>query len=354
MTSITLHALQAVPASLVNRDEVGATKTISYGGTTRVRVSSQSWKRAMRTDARRRNTDLPWGTRTARLPQMTAERLPGERADEAVWKTGRILEQLGFKIGKDGRTAVLMFVNDNTPETLARVVNQYWDQISDTTVPDQAVAAARQAIDPGKAVDIALFGRFLAEIPDGRVDAAAHVAHAFSVDPARIMPDFFTAVDDQTPGDEPGVANLGDVDLSAPILYRTAAVDTGLLAHNLAGDQTLTRKALQVFVDTFTESFPSAKAGSTAAATLPSFVLGVAGQRETSLADAFAQAIDDPDVMGAATRRLLAWASMVASFGGEQKMVAMPITADLDLFGGVTVRSDVPSLVDCLVDGLLP
>ena len=45
---IDLHVIQTLPPSCVNRDDTGSPKTAIYGGVTRARVSSQSWKRAMR------------------------------------------------------------------------------------------------------------------------------------------------------------------------------------------------------------------------------------------------------------------------------------------------------------------
>lgn len=45
---LDVHVLQTVPPSCVNRDDTGSPKTAIYGGTTRARVSSQAWKRAMR------------------------------------------------------------------------------------------------------------------------------------------------------------------------------------------------------------------------------------------------------------------------------------------------------------------
>ena len=45
---VDFHVLQTVPPSCVNRDDTGSPKTAVYGGTLRSRVSSQSWKRAMR------------------------------------------------------------------------------------------------------------------------------------------------------------------------------------------------------------------------------------------------------------------------------------------------------------------
>lgn len=45
---LDIHAIQTLPPSNINRDDTGSPKTAIYGGVRRARVSSQSWKRAMR------------------------------------------------------------------------------------------------------------------------------------------------------------------------------------------------------------------------------------------------------------------------------------------------------------------
>ena len=45
---LDIHAIQTLPPSNMNRDDTGSPKTAQYGGVRRSRVSSQSWKKAMR------------------------------------------------------------------------------------------------------------------------------------------------------------------------------------------------------------------------------------------------------------------------------------------------------------------
>ena len=45
---LDIHVIQSLPPSNVNRDDTGSPKTAVYGGVRRARVSSQSWKRAIR------------------------------------------------------------------------------------------------------------------------------------------------------------------------------------------------------------------------------------------------------------------------------------------------------------------
>ena len=50
---VDIHVLQTVPSSNINRDDTGAPKTAVYGGTTRSRVSSQSWKKRLEKDLKK-------------------------------------------------------------------------------------------------------------------------------------------------------------------------------------------------------------------------------------------------------------------------------------------------------------
>ena len=62
-----------------------------------------------------------------------------------------------------------------------------------------------KAMNGGKAADLALFGRMLAELPGRNINAACSVAHALSTHAVAREFDFFTAVDDLHRG-EPGGA----------------------------------------------------------------------------------------------------------------------------------------------------
>ena len=73
---IDFHVLQTVPPSCVNRDDTGSPKTAVYGGTTRARVSSQAWKRAIRKMfAEELVEEQNLGKRTKRVTQMVKEEI---------------------------------------------------------------------------------------------------------------------------------------------------------------------------------------------------------------------------------------------------------------------------------------
>ena len=48
MKHLELHILQSFPVACLNRDDLNSPKTAIFGGVQRARVSSQSWKRAIR------------------------------------------------------------------------------------------------------------------------------------------------------------------------------------------------------------------------------------------------------------------------------------------------------------------
>lgn len=48
MRHLELHIIQSVPVACLNRDDLNSPKTAVFGGVQRARVSSQSWKRAIR------------------------------------------------------------------------------------------------------------------------------------------------------------------------------------------------------------------------------------------------------------------------------------------------------------------
>ncbi|MER8029587.1 type I-E CRISPR-associated protein Cas7/Cse4/CasC [Streptomyces bauhiniae] len=187
------------------------------------------------------------------------------------------------------------------------------------------------ALAPRDAVDIALYGRFLAEIPDSpNVDGAVQTGHAFTVHEAEQIEDFYAAADDAKldrkrdalsfldAADDAGAGMTGYQSLISGTFYRHAVLDRAQLRVNLrvAGmdereAEIAASEAEQEFVNSFIEAFPEAKKNSTASTgSLPALVLAFEGERPYNYASAFQRAVDEgPGGEGpagpAAVRRLL-------------------------------------------------
>lgn len=133
--------------------------------------------------------------------------------------------------------------------------------------------ALRQVLDGGKAVDLALFGRMLADMPEKNQNAACQVAHAISTHAVEREFDFYTAVDDLKPEDTAGADMMGTVEFNSACYYRYAVVDWAKLVENLQGDIDLAAKGLRTFLQGFVMAEPTGKQNSFAAHNPPEFVV---------------------------------------------------------------------------------
>ncbi|MFI1176670.1 type I-E CRISPR-associated protein Cas7/Cse4/CasC [Streptomyces melanogenes] len=298
---LDVHALQTVPPSNLNRDDTGAPKSAIYGGVSRARVSSQAWKRA----TRRSFTDLldpsELGVRTKRVAELLAERItartPSLDAAQALeiaaetlqTATGSKIEPPKRKVDaakKNGtpqpapESSYLMFLSAHQLDGLADLAAEGAQDIKAFLKDKENKAQAKRIADTRHSVDIALFGRMVADSSDINVDAAAQVAHALSVHQVMPESDYFTAVDDRNTDAEPGAGMIGTIDFNSATLYRYAAVDVDLLERNLGkgldADEpaaTPVRRAVEAFVNGFVASLPTGKINTFGNHTLPDAVI---------------------------------------------------------------------------------
>lgn len=273
---VDIHVLQTVPPSCVNRDDTGSPKTAVYGGVTRARVSSQSWKHAMRMMFKDIFTDEQVGVRTKKIVDLIIEKLDklgyeGNKEKEAL----KALENAGIKVKKDNQVDALFFMSPKQAEALAKLVVE--------NVSDKAEYKA--ALKEFPSIDIALFGRMVASDPSINYDASAQVAHSISTHEVNNEYDYFTAVDDISNEDNAGAGHLGTVEFNSSTLYRYATVNVRELVKSLGTD---TPKAVEGFVKAFLLSMPTGKQNTFANRTVPDFAyITVREDQPVNLAGAF-------------------------------------------------------------------
>lgn len=271
---IQIHAIHSVPPSCINRDDVGAVKSAVYGGVRRHRVSSQAWKRAMRTYANAAGLSET-ATRTLHLVDMIADKVSNNfDRDEAVEVAAKVVNTAGFKTkktkGSEGNryvTESLTFISPGEVEVLADLtahVLEGNDMPGKKEIKDELAEA-------GVTPDVALFGRMVASDKGNNIDACAQVAHALSTHEAHAEVDFYTAVDDLTTDSEGGSGFLGTQEMVSSTLLRYASIDVDRLRDTLGADAAET--ALAAFVEAFVKALPTGKANSFANTTLPDYVL---------------------------------------------------------------------------------
>ncbi|MBN1151252.1 type I-E CRISPR-associated protein Cas7/Cse4/CasC [candidate division WOR-3 bacterium] len=279
---IEFHILQSFPITCLNRDDVGAPKTAVVGGTQRARVSSQCWKRQVRLALH--EMGLPQGTRTKLIANLIAAGCKEQRAtEEQAEKCGQKIERIFIKKpetkGKNKKavaeeetepeasleqTDTLLFLS---PTEVRKIVNAFKDKGFD---PDKIITqkdAKKQAKELadliGKTkldyetdgIDIALFGRMVAQAATMNVEAASSFAHAISTHRVSNEVEFFTALDDNK--EEQGSAHMGSLEFNSATYYRYVSLDLGQLWTNLAGSNMI--KAVEAFTKALFIAIPAAR-----------------------------------------------------------------------------------------------
>jgi CRISPR system Cascade subunit CasC len=294
---IDVHALQTVPYANLNRDDLGSPKTLLYGGAERTRVSSQSWKRAVRHEIEHR-LGQP-AVRTRRIVQAVAGRLTAQGWDDDLALAGATQVVLsaggkeGFKVEDDKvTTSVTFYLPAAGLDELAAIVAEHRDAVAaEAGKKKQAPVLPKDRVEAvlrSRNATIQLMGRMLAELPGAEVDGAVQFAHAFTTHATVVETDFFTAVDDIEKLGDAGSAHMNAGQFSAGTFYRYANIGLATLAGNLEDDTATARELTAEFLRAFVTTVPSGKQNATAAMTIPDLVyLAVRADRPISLAPAF-------------------------------------------------------------------
>ncbi|MEW1725057.1 type I-E CRISPR-associated protein Cas7/Cse4/CasC [Streptomyces sp. NPDC093109] len=329
---LDVHALQTVPPSNLNRDDTGAPKSAVYGGVPRARVSSQAWKRATRTYFGNEQILDPseLGVRTKKVAEVLAARITGldpalqgaealriaaeviqgatgskmevpkrkadaAKSDAAKSNAAKSITAKSITANSDAaksdtaadgtdepapESKYLMFLSARQLDGLAALAVEGATDIKTFLKDKENKARAREIADTRHSVDIALFGRMVADSADFNVDAAVQVAHAISVHRVDNESDYYTAVDDENTDAETGAGMIGTIDFNSATLYRYAALSVHQLAKNLGEGlreneprTAPVQRAVEAFVRSFLESLPTGKINTFGHHTLPDAVV---------------------------------------------------------------------------------
>lgn len=295
---VQLHLLTTYGPSNLNRDDTGRPKSVSFGGVPRLRVSSQSLKRAWReSEVFAEKLGGYLADRTQRLGMHIRKHLleGGMDAEQSLAVARKIAEVFG-KLKPEPKADSEQDTQATFIEQLAFVSPAERDKAF--ALADRALAG--EAIDPkpddilsrvDEAADIAMFGRMLADSPKFNREAAVQVAHAITTHRAIAEDDYYTAVDDLKSRDEPedsGAGFVGVQEYGAGVFYLYVCVNLDLLAQNLDGSIALRDSSLAALVEAAATVSPRGKQSSFASRAHASYVLAERGAMQPrSLAAAF-------------------------------------------------------------------
>ena len=320
---LQIHTLHSYPAALLNRDASGLAKRMPFGGATRTRVSSQCLKRHWRVaedDFALANID---GAADAIRSRNVVDRsiiqplrAGGDLSDEVIdavrdafnvevygsggaSESGRQPLLLGLPeveyLQKKARAICAEHAEDD--KAAGEAAKLLFQPARRNEERDNFAAFRQQATLPGGLIG-ALFGRMVTSDPGANIEAAVHVAHAFTVHREESESDYFSVVDDlQRDDEDAGAAHIGDVELTAGLFYSYVVVDIPGLVSNLKGceagdwqseDRELAAKVVEHLIHLIATVSPGAKLGSTAPYAYADLMLVEAGSRQPrSLANAF-------------------------------------------------------------------
>ena len=312
-TFIQLHLLTAYAPSNLNRDDLGRPKTAKMGNTDRLRISSQSLKRAWRTSdffyqslsdhigARSRRFARDWVYKPM-IDNGISEKIAKESAIKIAGQFGKLKNE---KSPKDPLTNLeieqLVHISNYEQQAIKQLVDLLISEKREPT--DNEVKLLRKE---NSSIDIALFGRMLADSPAFNIEAACQVSHALGVSTVTIENDFFTAVDDLNNYDvDAGSAHLGSRGFASALFYTYVCISRDLLLENLNGDEVLVEKTLKALTESAAKVAPTGMQNSFASRAYTSYLLIEKGsQQPRSLAVAYFNPIRSQDLVNDAITRL--------------------------------------------------
>lgn len=357
---LELHVLQNIAPANLNRDDTGSPKDAIFGGVRRARVSSQAWKRAMRTAFQQQHplTDDKLAVRTKRVIGELTRSLADQGHDPAEAEAVALAMLGGIELSAAPNpnrpddptyyTQYLLYLGRDEIAKLATLAHDRWDDLakiaapvdsgkgrkkaSKVAIPKDIQEATLKALDGSRAADLALFGRMLADLPERNIDGAAQVAHAISTHAVQFEYDYYTAVDDLNPADETGAGMIGTIEFNSATFYRYTNLDVSELAKNLGGDQELVTEAVRAYAQAFVTAIPTGKQNSFAAQNPPSAALAVLREHSRwSLANAFVQPIglsDPRGLMQASIEEMIGYLDRLTGMYGDKGIVATPLLVD--------------------------
>jgi CRISPR system Cascade subunit CasC len=311
---LQIHSLHSYAAALLNRDDSGLAKRLTYGGVSRTRISSQCLKRHWRM-AREVDGDGKVIRNDPHALQHLAGYVDSSRSRDLVDKKvitplkGHFAEDIvaalepefqklvyGDKADKGKKSRQTLLLGKPELDWLAREAQRLAAEASDAAAAKKSVAdwakgktykaMSENVALPGGLI-AALFGRMVTSDPAANIDAPVHVAHAFTVHGEESESDYFTAVDDLNE-DDSGADTIQETELTSGLFYGYVVIDLPALVANCGGDKDLAGRVVHHLVHLIAEVSPGAKLGSTAPYGRAGFMLLEAGDRQPrSLAESY-------------------------------------------------------------------
>lgn len=381
-TKVQIHFLASYPGTLLNRDQHGQAKRLTFGNTVRLRVSSQCLKRHWRTyDGSNSLHSIPDATHAVRSRETVDRLVIGPlRASDNYEADVLDALQLAFNTriygasgaDRDQRQPLLLglpevkYFADNAKS----VADQYPDNVDDAVDAAEAffnnhsanVKALVDAVKLPEGLVTALFGRFVTSDTLASIDGAIHVAHAVSVHQQETEMDYFSVVDDlHRRGDGAGAAHIGETEVTSGLYYGYVVVDVPGLVSNTeaclpvdwkAADRALTATVVNKLVHTIATVSPGAKLGSTAPYAYADFIMVETGEHQPrTLLNAFRKPVNSAQTEDAVAALSTYMDQIDANYGRNEARAYLSNVGDFPIPGAT--RMDLQELASWTSQAIL-
>ncbi|ADJ28316.1 type I-E CRISPR-associated protein Cas7/Cse4/CasC [Nitrosococcus watsonii] len=359
---INFHVLISHSPSCLNRDDMNMQKSAVFGGVRRVRISSQSLKRAIRhSDYYREYLGKP-SVRTRELGRFTKKcvhELEDRYSQDLVIKA---IQWLSDKEGIADDTeadAVAPWVVAEVAKYCEAIKMGETEEGFDNKKLAKKIAkeSAEFRAATSQGLDIALSGRMTTSGIMTPVDGALAVAHAMTTHAVDSDIDWFTAVDDLVAdAGEIGAGHLNTQEFSSGVFYRYASLNIQQLQENLGG--TPRERALEIakhLAHLLATVVPSAKQQSFAAHNLADCVLVSFADIPVSLANAFEAPVQKGKAGGfkepSVDKLLQYWQQMHRGYGLDEQAALFTLASPGTLPEKMAYHDTLAGLADWVRHG---
>lgn len=235
------------------------------------------------------------------LPHLLEAGVTGDEARKIVERVAAIFGKLDGK-SAELHNSTLAFVS---PDERRRALELADRLVAGEKIDDKALKTEVLRKADG-AVDIAMFGRMLADAPDYNREAAVQVGHAITTHRAVAEEDWFTAVDDlKTREGDAGAGHIGEHGFGSGVYYLYVCVNVDLLIENLDGDKSLAARGLDALARALATATPKGRQNSHAHHPRAAYLLAETGsQAPRDLTGAFFKPIGGDDLLGSSIHSL--------------------------------------------------
>ncbi len=336
---INFHVLISHSPSCLNRDDMNMQKNAVFGGKRRVRISSQSLKRAMRKSDYYQSSLGQSSIRTKHISvlyQRAVQHLKDRYNDELVKDAISLISGQDMTGDEEVRDDAVAPWALEEIAWFCEQIKQAKEGGEDEKAIKKKLKASTEAMKQAlsSCVDIALSGRMATSglmSKFGKIDGALAVAHAITTHEVSDSDiDWFTAVDDLQ---ELGSGHLDTQEFSSGVFYRYSSLNIGQLQKNMGGASR--DQALEIAAHTLhllATVVPSAKQQSFAAHNLADLAMVSFSDLPVSLANAFEMPVRAKDGFLKPSPNGLNdyWAKVHRGYGLDEKCAEFSLDDELE------------------------